>query len=411
MNNLKWYVLDALDLLLMREAKPFNPGDGSWAKGQFPPLPTTVFQALRSALPWKDTSDRTERDLTFTGPFLLYAEPGDSPQLWLPTPQDLFCVRSRKLGADSTSSNADEDSLDAVATVWERTARLQPLDPHNPAWKHFGFAPDFYSPDGLAPLVSPLPVRTNGSDGYNLNAYLLHDAETNQREEICGRPKPWIRADALKRYLEGEVLRNPGSFHDNPWTEQVLSHIKVQPGTRQVESEEGYFTEVAMRLWPHWKLVAALSVDLEPTVVRLGGEGHRALVTRLHELPDWDALLEFQEPKADSTTGYLLTPGLAETEEESGVYSLFPQSWKPYLRSCAGDRPLLWGGMSVYQKAQDDPKNVAFLPQRAFVKPGTVYRFKAHVPWSDQKLLPRRGGSWLETFQTLNYGTLLWGQS
>ena len=49
MDNLQWYTIDPIDLLLMREAKPFSPGDGSWAKGQFPPLPITVFQAY--ALP------------------------------------------------------------------------------------------------------------------------------------------------------------------------------------------------------------------------------------------------------------------------------------------------------------------------------------------------------------------------
>jgi CRISPR-associated protein Cmr3 len=399
----------------MREAKPFNPGDGSWAKGQFPPLPIAVFQALRSALPWQN-GDRTQRDLEFIGPFLLQVEPGQPPRLWLPTPQDLVCVSSRTLSTEAPDSDpqTDDDNFDPTASAWERTARFQPLDPDNPAWKHFGFAPDFYSPDGLAPLVPPFPVRTHGADSsHNLNACSLHDTETNQNEGISVRPQPWIRADALKCYLAGEVLKNSGSvFHDNPWTEQVLSHIKVQPGTRQVESDDGYFTEVAVRLCPHWKLVAALSVDLEPTVVRLGGEGHRVLVTRLREFPDWDNLLEFQQPNADLTTAYLLTPGLAETEEGSGIYSLFPQHWKPYLRSCAGDRPLLWGGMSVYQKPQDDSKNIAFQPQRAFVKPGTVYRFKPnHLPQCDRQLLPQQGGNWLKTFQTLNYGTLLWGRS
>ncbi|NJO86033.1 MAG: hypothetical protein HC818_05105 [Synechococcaceae cyanobacterium RM1_1_27] len=49
---LHWYALDPIDVLLFRESKPFSPGEGSWAKGLFPPMPTTIFQALRSALPY-----------------------------------------------------------------------------------------------------------------------------------------------------------------------------------------------------------------------------------------------------------------------------------------------------------------------------------------------------------------------
>jgi CRISPR-associated protein Cmr3 len=48
---MKWYAIAPLDVLLFREAKPFSPGEGAWAKGIFPPLPTVVFQALRSVLP------------------------------------------------------------------------------------------------------------------------------------------------------------------------------------------------------------------------------------------------------------------------------------------------------------------------------------------------------------------------
>lgn len=417
MSAFNWYRLDPIDLLLMRESKPFSPGDGSWARGQFPPLPITVFQAMRSATPWQgDKSDRQSRDLNFIGPFLLYAPPGESPTLWLPTPQDLICVTSR------TWSNDDPDNTEdftETATAWERTARFQPLDSTNPAWKHIGLDPDFFSEGELAPMVPPMYLEN--PNGESLNTYLRQPDE-NTREAISGRPKPWIRADALVRYLKGEVLEadqltnnSPKAddyFHADPWDTQVLPHIKVQSGTRQVKEEEGYFTEVAIRMRPHWYLVAGISAVLDAKVVRLGGEGHRAIVEPMPAPPHWEDLQAFFTPKGHDVIAYALTPGLAEVSED--YFGLIPKAWKPALRSCVSDRPLLGGGMSVFQKTGSSDKSAAFQPQRAFVPPGTVYRFQSEqlsvVLPTSPRLLPDEGGTWLATLNSLNYGTLLWGQ-
>lgn len=455
MSDLQWYALDPIDLLLMREAKPFSPGDGSWAKGQFPPLPITVFQAMRSATEWiGDESDRDhKRNLKFVGPFLLHSPPSGKPTLWLPTPQDLLCVKSGSAPDHPGIEENPEEDLTETATQWKRTARLQPLDQENPAWKYLGFDPTFFPLSQLAPMVPPLRRDDSNSttavseEQHGHNAYLRQI--DNTWEHIAGRPQPWIRADALLRYLKGEVLENPvpdetdpdGSqeiqtyFHKDPWTTQVLPHIKVQPGTRQVADEEGYFTEVAIRMAPHWQLVAGISATLDAKVVRLGGEGHRAIVTPMPEPPPgWNEFEPLRSPQPGHATAYVLTPGLAEATADSELFSLIPETWKPTLRSCVGDRPLLWGGMSVFQKrnqinqsttatsAQADkepqaPKEVAFQPQRAFVPPGTIYRFQSgQLPPGVQsldaplQLLPQAGGNWLNTFQSLNYGILLWGQ-
>lgn len=434
MSELNWYVLDPIDLLLLRESKPFSPGDGSWAKGQFPPLPTTVFQAMRSATPWRgNDSDRQKRDLEFVGPFLLYAPPGESESLWLPTPQDLVCVRTFRHADPQESANETEGDLTDIASQWERTARLQPLDQTNPAWKYLGFDPDFFPDEALVPMVPPMRVENAAADdstslSRNTHLYKIDD---EHREGVAGRPLPWMRADALIRYLEGDVLENTASdktdlhqpvpspedyFYTDPWSTQVLPHIKVQPGTRQVSEEEGYFTEVAIRMEPHWHLVAGISATLDARVVRLGGEGHRVLVSPISQAPPhWENLQAFQSPSSVDQTAYVLTPGLAEAEEEH--FSLIPKDWQPALRSCVGDRALLWGGMSVFQKRDSPDKSVAFQPQRAFVPPGTVYRFRpGQLPDDFQdstkpaKLLPAQGGNWLTTLNTLDYGILLWGQ-
>jgi CRISPR-associated protein Cmr3 len=393
-----WYAIEPLDILLMREAKPFSPAEGSWAKGQFPPMPSTVFQALRSATEWKE-GDRTSRNLKFLGPFLVQEQPSGELTLWLPTPKDLLAAFPHSASQDGEPSDAEpevEPESDKEARLgWEYLTRLQPLDSAYPGHDFFGFSAHQSTVSTLSPMVPPYKNR-----GY-------------------GKVFPWIKSTALLKYLshsstEKIEIDATDFLAKEPWSAQVLPHIEVEPGTRQVKSEDGFFTEVAIRMASGWKLVAALNVAIptEPQqrsfAVRLGGEGHRALVQPLGSFAPWQELEKYLTPSSESDTAYLLTPGLAESQTD--IYSAYPQSWQEHLRGCASDRPLLWGGMSTFQKLGDPLKDTAFAPQRAFVQPGTVYRFR-QVPAEVQQVLPSQGGSWLTTLQTLGYGTLLWNHS
>jgi CRISPR-associated protein Cmr3 len=227
-------------------------------------------------------------------------------------------------------------------------------------------------------------------------------------------PKPWIKATALCQYLEGTLPTSPNDFCNDPWAVQVLPHIHMETGARQVRDSDGYFTEVAIRLKPGWKLVAGMSKEISETqVVRLGGEGHRALVMPLKDWQGWDELKKFQTPTAEGHIAYLLTPGLARAETNAPVYGAYPHEWRDRLAGCATSRPLLWGGVSSIKRRlpnsdQQGELELALLPQRAFVPPGTVYVFK-ESPTPKSLLLPPTGGQWLETFRRLNYGMLLWG--
>ncbi len=111
---MEWYSLTPIDVLMFREAKPFSPGEGSWAKGLFPPLPVTVFQAVRSAIAHYT---RKRRDLDFIGPFLLQ----DETTLWLPAPKDLVC-----LFPESRSESPSElHNRKQSSNRWEKLVRLQ----------------------------------------------------------------------------------------------------------------------------------------------------------------------------------------------------------------------------------------------------------------------------------------------
>lgn len=381
-----WYTLTPLDVLLFREAKPFVPGAGAWAKGLFPPMPITVFQALRAiAQSHRKATSKAEaeklksRDLDFLGPFLL----DDQDTLWLPTPKDLVYLyppgdRDRKQTGDT----------------WTQAIRLQPAPLVDPAWEHLSFADN-----QLAPMV--LPASTDA--------------------DRTGQPQPWIQAAALKLYFDNELEKlKPKHFCANPWDVQILPHIHMEAGARQVLQEDGYFTEVAIRLKPGWKLVAAMGgqqQEISDQVIRLGGEGHRAIVQRLQPEPDsplaqhltW--LSAEQSAPGGNAIAYLLTPGLAQIEQGKALYGVRSYDWNGCLLGCATERAVLWGGVSKVERKTTGNEEFGLIPQRAFVPPGTVYVFQALTPASIERLLPSGEKNWQQTFRKLNYGKLLWGRT
>lgn len=375
---MKWYTITPIDVLLFREAKPFSPGEGAWAKGLFPPMPITLFQAIRSTIHY----DQKQRDLEFLGTFLL--DPDNT--LWLPTPKDLIAI------SNQPEARSQLHSKKATAQ-WNRLVRLQPLQDSASSWQWVCF--DQAQP---APMVMP---------------------ELEKSDRVLGKPHPWIKAEALIRYLQGDSHFKPEEFHEDPWHTQILPHTQMQERTRQVREADGYFTEVAIRLKSGWRFVAALSLETIPEqVVRLGGEGHRAIVAPLKaESPLSDHLNALLHPASptDATTAYLLTPGLAQAEADKPLYGTLPHDWKPFLKGCVSDRALLWGGVSRIQRrkagnSSEPDWEFSLLPQRAFVPPGSVYVFDPETPNSVSSLLPAGEKRWLETFQKLNYGKLLWGK-
>ncbi|NJR18751.1 MAG: CRISPR-associated protein [Calothrix sp. CSU_2_0] len=417
------YRVEPVDVLLFREAKPFSPGEGAWAKGMFPPMPNTIFQAVRSQqrLPTgvsltaytkpRDENSQKEASvyLNFIGPFLLQHTPTEYI-LWLPTPKDLLCLCEKKDG-DDLEEKPKDDNIEESKN-WSRLVCLRSLDTTNPEWEYITYGSGSLPDTQLLPMVPP-----SASEDKDICDSL---DERGKKEWICGRPKPWIKASALISYLKGENLTNPDDFHDDPWSVQVLPHIEMQPDKRQVKDQDGYFTEVSIRLHPNWQLVVATDADIKESVVRLGGEGHRALVSPLKSLPDWDNLQAFMTRSHNSKKAYLLTPGLAQSDLEQHVYGVYPHAWANCLLSCVSDRALMWGGKSAFSQKP-------MLPQRAFVPPGTVYVFKDGVSgidrvlpshyfkqeskaWEDNLPNLHPENKWLQTLSSLNYGILLWSK-
>lgn len=83
--------IQALDTLFFRDGKPFEMGDDNWADGTFPPPPSVIYGALRSAyfaqhpeLMGKWNTDDPTKKLRITGIYLKYDN-----RIYLPTPLDI----------------------------------------------------------------------------------------------------------------------------------------------------------------------------------------------------------------------------------------------------------------------------------------------------------------------------------
>lgn len=88
------------------------------------------------------------------------------------------------MGQKSEEDEQTNDDLENQTSDWHRTLRLQPAeDLKQDGWSHLCF-----DADKLSPMIAPT-------------------GELKENEFIC-RPEPWIRANVLIKYLEGESISN-----------------------------------------------------------------------------------------------------------------------------------------------------------------------------------------------------------
>lgn len=229
-----WYTITPLDVLLFRDAKPFSPAERAWASSIFPPNGHTIAGAIQAAL-------LESKELNLTGPFLCYEK-----QLYFPRPLN-YLEQTRLVPVPWLSSEHPSKQI-----VW---SQRQP-------------AP-LATEDGTPQKKSQTKYR----------AYLPHSDIKELVETGELSPASYIAS-------EGETTQ--------PWSVENRSHNTLVPGTRQVQEEDGYFVEKAIRLHNGWSFAIALEEELTtPAILRFGGEGHRAVLESCSELEQqWDKLEE-----------------------------------------------------------------------------------------------------------------------
>ncbi len=398
-----WYKLTPLDVLLFRDAKPFSPGERSWAGSVFPPPGHAITGAIRGLL-------QETVEIKITGAFLCRDK-----TLYFPSPLSY-----------------DEGNL-LVPLDWDEKHHLHGVlesDPSQPK-----------------PLVraswNPRGKKKNNGEEKQFRSYLP--------------------TKVIKAYLQAGKIESTdwqGTKDEiEPWIEETRSHNTIEDGTRQVEDESGYFVENTIRLKEGWGLAIGVNVigiegesnkteadlnseleNLDPAVLRIGGEGHQVLMQRCDRLgQQWselqaiskdnrDRALELWKQTKDSQNipeslclAYLVTPGVFERRDKFNQNNLalcspHPWEWKfaahpnpnqskdkskASLVSFATDRAIPIS--CRMQIGKDKSKSSRAAPQVFAAPPGTVYYLE-----KPETLFQDTATGKIKRWRNLGYSELLW---
>ncbi|MFS8810529.1 type III-B CRISPR module-associated protein Cmr3 [Synechococcus sp. R65.1] len=372
---MSWFVLSPLDVWMFRDAKPFAPGERAWATSGFPPSGHTLAGAILAHLGQPAT-------LRLCGPFLCCEE-----QLYFPSPLHLY-----------------------------QGSPLVPIP-----WLEEGHAYGSYrwDPTRPAPLVTA--------------AQLEEEKSPQSPKQKAAGYLPW---QAVQKALQGKGWDLEQAVK-SPWVEEVRPHNTLQAGKRQVRETDGYFVETCIRLQPGWSL--ALSIECwdpereswdplplaQEVVVRLGGEGHGALLSPCPKLGEqWQALQELSRQtfrQGQRSLAYLVTPGVfIKKVDGRSLCRAWPWEWRlatPHpahsltgpLVSVATGKPVPISGRLRVESLTEPRKTSLPAPQVFAAPPGSIYYLEHPAPLAQDE--PELEDGRLNVFhrwRLLGYSELLW---
>ena len=369
-----WYKLTPLDILMLRDAKPFSPQERAWAGSVFPPNGHTIAGALRGLL-GKET-------FNIVGPFLCYENTENT--LYLPRP--LGFVKSTAL----------------VPLKWETKSHI-----NNALW-------DETQP---CPLVKPHNAKDEDEEDEKDEEKINSLQKCEESSEVKFRQ--YLPYCVVKNYLEtGEINKDhwqvvDGTHEDKPWTIETRSHNSIEPGTKQVKDADGYFVENAIRLHQNWSFAIGINHEITtPATIRLGGEGHRVIVESCPELGEqWQELQKISGDNFnhhDKSIAYLVTPGVFERphtdkhQQRMNLCRPYPWEWKikdGNFVSMSTDRPV---PISCRIRDKDDERSIP-APQVFAAPPGSLYYLN-----KPQGLFQDNTGSRINNWRQLGYSEMLW---
>ena len=381
---MNWYKLTPLDILMLRDAKPFSPQERAWAGSIFPPNGHTIAGAFRGIL-------GENKDFKIVGPFLCYQNTENT--LYLPRP--LGFVKSVPL----------------VPLTWETESYI-----NNALW-------DKTQP---CPLVRPHNSKDDDEDDKD-DFVKCSGVEAKFRQYL-----PYC---VVKKYLEtGKIDKNDwniikDSHEDKPWQEETRSHNSIEPGTKQVKDADGYFVEKAIRLHQNWSFAIGINHEITtPATIRLGGEGHRAIVESCPELgKQWQELQNISRDNFQADTksiAYLVTPGVFERphqdhpdhpEKRINLCRPYPWEWKlkdGNFVSMSTDKAVPIS--CRIREKEDNTKSITKsipAPQVFAAPPGSLYYLnKPQGLFQDNERLANEQKNRVNNWRQLGYSEMLWIQ-
>jgi len=375
-----WYTITPLDVLIFRDAKPFTPGERAWAASQFPPSGHAIAGAIRGIF-------GTSVNIEMVGPLFSYRN-----TLYFPRP--LNFVKSHRL----TPIEWDTQHPLFGQILWDRS---QP-----------------------SPLVKKFDAN------FTLG---LAETEEDEDEKQGVKYRQYLPTKAIEQFLATgnltkELLTLPPAegaslnSEQKPWMTETRSHNAIEPGTRQVKTSDGYFVENAVRLLPDWQIAIGLNIELSNSqIVRLGGEGHRAMIQRCEDLdPQWAGISKSSAVNFESDTkslAYLMTPGIFEYPQNGRALCRgYPWEWKlahshnpnqtsGNLVSVATEKPVVISG-----RIRDERDHSIPAPQMFAAPPGSVYYLdRPQALFGEQEDEGEtKAANKVRNLRKLGYSKLLW---
>ena len=352
-----WYKITPLDILLLRDAKPFTPGERAWAGSVFPPNGHTLIGALKSIV-------GDAQNLKLKGPFFCYES-----TLYFPAPLG-FMMGEPLIPLPWLPERG------LSHTKWEQT--------------------------------KPAPLTTRK---------ILKNKENKKNKT---ETRQYLPSEVIKEYLETgafaidqERWKVVVKGEQQPWKVETRSHNSIQPGTRQVKESDGYFVENAIRMLPGWSLAIGLDHELPtPTTARLGGEGHRILLEQCPELgQQWEELVTLSRAnseKGGKSVAYLITPGVFERTHrgQEARCRPYPWEWKVSeqdgLVSVVTERAV---PISCRIRTKEEQSKSIPAPQVFAAPPGSMYYLsQPQTLFQDSPEAPSKVKRWRE----LGYSELFW---
>jgi CRISPR-associated protein Cmr3 len=373
-----WYTISPVDILLFRDAKPFTPGERAWAASIFPPSGHAIAGAIRSII---------DGEIELIGPLLCYHH-----TLYFPRPLNFV----------------DGD-------------RLIPLEWHPNHPLKGQIICDETQPN---PLVKQ---RTEPPD--------KGDEQARQAQKY----RQYLPADAIASFLKTGTIAKESfivpkeeardlNSEQKPWKTETRSHNSIDSNTKQVKDEGSYFIENAIRLLPNWSIAIGLDIDIPtPEVIRLGGEGHRAILQRCPDLAiQWDTISQLSAKNFNSenrSLAYLITPGIFErTQNKRALCRSYPWEWKLAQIDDPSQKPnpnrklgnlvsvATEKAIAISGRIRDSEDNTSIpAPQMFAAPPGSVYYLK-----QPQALFgvveETKAAMRVRDLQKLGYSKLLWAK-
>ena len=412
-----WYTLTPLDVMLLRDAKPFTPGERAWAGSIFPPNGHTLAGALRGLL--GETAN-----FQLKGPFFCRTNPVEEGRRQEAEGTREYSVREMESLPERAEDIPSASCPQPSAFLTEPNVRLylpRPLGyvgstPLVPVvWdEQLPLSHALWDKTQPCPLGAKRPKTTDSSQDDDED-----DAGSGDKY------RQYLPSDVVEKYLrQGQISQDDWLVkqdgEDNPWTVETRSHNAIQENTRQVKDADGYFVENAIRLQPHWSLAIGIDRKINtPNTLRLGGEGHRVMIERCEALDkQWQKLWELSEENRQKdlrSLAYLITPGVFERihDNRKAMCQAWPWEWKlaytvngnqkpGHLVSVATDRAV---PISCRIRDKNDQGKSIPAPQVFAAPPGSVYYLnQPHRLFQDSDQAPNKVQRWRQ----LGYSELLW---